>query len=369
MTDGAQPGVARLGTRPSLDGVRALAVLLVAGVHTRPKLLPGGSIGVDVFFVLSGFLITTLLLEELDTNGRIHFGRFYARRALRLLPALAGLLAVVLAWALFVASPSTRHDALREVVAAASYTRNMPWWDGVPGTLLGHTWSLALEEQFYLVWPVLLAVLVRPRRPATALSAVFVVAWVAVGALRLAEVAGPGLFWVQRPEALVLGAAVALFRRRHAASWEGHRIAPSATAGVVVGAVGLVALALWDGADRMFGIGFSLAAVAAVLLVLGLVLLEERGAARLFTARPVVAFGRMSYGFYLWHMPVLRWVDDRLVGRSAMVRLPIGLGLALVATVLSYRFLERPALRWKDRFRPPLRVSAGDGSPRSAVLG
>lgn len=369
MTAGDEWGVARLGTRPSLDGVRALAVLLVAGVHARPKLLPGGSIGVDVFFVLSGFLITTLLLEELDTNGRIHFGRFYARRALRLLPALAGLLVAVVVWAVVVASPGTRHDALREVVAAASYTRNMPWWDGVPGTLLGHTWSLALEEQFYLVWPVLLALLVRPRRSARGLTVLFVLLWVVVGALRLAEVAGPGLFWVQRPEALLLGAAVALTRRRHATAWVAPRARSMATAGVVAGALGLVGLALWDDADRMFGVGFSLAAVAAVLLVLGLVVLEERGVGGWFARRPVVLFGRMSYGFYLWHMPVLRWVDDRLVGRSAMVRLPLGLGLALLATAVSYRVLEQPALRWKDRFRPPQGVTPEDRSPRSAVPG
>lgn len=369
MTAGHDVGIARLGQRPSLDGVRALAVLLVAGVHTRPKLLPGGSVGVDVFFVLSGFLITTLLVEELDGNGRIHFGRFYARRALRLLPALAGLLAVVLAWALFVASPSTRHDALREVVAAASYTRNMPWWDAVPGTLLGHTWSLALEEQFYLLWPLLLVAVVRSGRPARATTALFLACWVVVGVLRLSEVAGPGLLWVQRPEALVLGAAVALLRRDQGAAWTGSRARSLATAGVVVGAAGLVALGLWDGADRMFGVGFSLAAVASVALLLGLVVLHEQGVARVFARRPLVQFGRMSYGFYLWHMPVLRWVDDRLVGRAAVLRVAIGLGLAFAATVVSYRVLEQPALRLKARFRAPQPVKSGGPASPSAVPG
>ena len=109
-----------LGYRRSLDGTRALAVLLVAGVHTHPRLVPGGSIGVDVFFVLSGFLITTLLVEELDTQGRISIGSFYARRALRLLPALFGLLFVVTAWALLVAAPDTRRRALREFALRTS---------------------------------------------------------------------------------------------------------------------------------------------------------------------------------------------------------------------------------------------------------
>ena len=169
-----------LGYQPALDGMRALAVVLVAGVHTHPRLVPGGSIGVDAFFVLSGFLITTLLVEELDTRGHISSGRFYARRALRLLPALAGLLFVVTGWAVFVAAPNTRHNALLEVAAAASYTRNFTWWSHVPGTLLGHTWSLAVEEQFYLVWPVLLGLSLRPRRSGMRLATAFVGLFVAV---------------------------------------------------------------------------------------------------------------------------------------------------------------------------------------------
>ena len=214
--------VARLGYRPSLDGVRAMAVLMVVGVHTHPRLVPAGSIGVDIFFVLSGFLITTLLVEELDGRGRIAVGRFYARRALRLLPALFGLLAVVTAWALLVASPDTRHNALSEVAAAASYTRNLTWWANVPGTLLGHTWSLALEEQFYLIWPVILVICLRPRRSSTALTAIFVAGFVVVSALRMSHVVGPAALLIGRPDALLLGAAVALLRRDHPQQWVGQ---------------------------------------------------------------------------------------------------------------------------------------------------
>jgi peptidoglycan/LPS O-acetylase OafA/YrhL len=342
-----------LGYRRGLDGMRALAVLLVAGVHTHPRIVPGGSIGVDVFFVLSGFLITSLLLEELDTHDRIFFGRFYARRALRLLPALFGLLAVVMIWATFVASPDTRHKAYMEVLAALSYTRNFTFWSHVPGPLLGHTWSLALEEQFYLVWPLLLWLCVRPRQNARRLVMVFGVIFVVFGLLRAAHFQGPSLLLVQRPEALLLGSGLALVRREHGHAWTGGRVESLARAAVVAGAVGLVALGAWNGADDMFSVGYTIAALLSVALIFGLVVLDGAGPSRWFTGRWTVQFGRMSYGFYLWHLPVLRWVDDRLVGRSALVRIPIGLSVALLATVASYRLIELPALRLKARLRAP----------------
>jgi peptidoglycan/LPS O-acetylase OafA/YrhL len=348
---------APLGQRRGLDGMRALAVLLVAGVHARPKLVPGGSIGVDVFFVLSGFLITTLLVEELDRNGSMAVGRFYARRALRLLPALLGLIVVVLVWATFVASASTRHNAYMEVLAALSYTRNISWWSHVPGTLLGHTWSLALEEQFYLVWPLVVLLCVRPRRRATALIWVFLAVFVVFGALRVTHHQGPSLILVQRPEALLLGGALALQRREGGGVWH-PRWTSLATPAVVVGGAGLVLLGAWNGADTMYSIGYSIAAVLAALLIVGLVSLDGVGASRWASHPWVVRFGQMSYGFYLWHMPVLRWVDDRLVGRSALVRLPVGFGIAFAATWASYRWLEQPALRWKERFAAPSRAES-----------
>jgi peptidoglycan/LPS O-acetylase OafA/YrhL len=343
-----------LGYRRGLDGVRALAVLTVAGVHTHPRLVPGGSIGVDTFFVLSGFLITTLLLEELDRRDRIAFARFYARRALRLLPALFGLLAFVLLWALLVASPHTRHDALMEVLAAASYTRNLTVWSHVPGVLLGHTWSLAVEEQFYLVWPVLVALLVRPRRSARWLVGVFALCFVLFGALRVAHHPGVGLLFIMRPEALLLGAAVAVVRRDRGGAWTGERARRVAGCAIAAGGAGLVALAMWDGADSFFSVGYSLAAICAALLILGLVVRGDGGAATPFTRPRVVALGKVSYGFYLWHMPVLRWTDDRLVGRPALLRVPVGLAVALLATVVSYRLLERPAMRLKARVQSPV---------------
>ena len=339
--------------RPALDGVRAVAVVGVIGVHTHPRLTPGGAVGVDVFFVLSGFLITTLLVQELDRVGTIAVGRFYVRRALRLLPALAVVLVAVTAWAVVVASPSTRHGALREVAAAATYTRNWTGpWATTPGPLLGHTWSLALEEQFYLVWPVILLLALRPRRGRSTdriVMTVFVACFVAAVVLRAAGVQGWSVLLVQRPDALLLGATAALARRRWGASWAAPRSRRHGALAVAVATVALVVLMIVPVSSRPGGPGVSLAAVAALILVVGVVAQPDSSPARAYASRPMVAIGRISYGLYLWQQPVLRWVDDRLVGRNALMRLPIGISGALACAALSYRFVERPALRWKER--------------------
>jgi peptidoglycan/LPS O-acetylase OafA/YrhL len=336
-----------LGYRPGLDGLRALAVLLVAGVHTHPRLIPSGALGVDVFFVLSGFLITVLLVAELDENGRIAIGHFYARRALRLLPALFGLLVVVTAWAALIASPDTRHRALQEVLAAASYTRNLTWWAHVPGPLLGHTWSLALEEQFYLVWPVVLVVCVRAGRSTRNLSVVFLAAFVTLTVLRVSGFAGPGALFIGRPEALLLGATLALIRRDHPDHWIESSVARVA---VVAGMVTLIGLAVTDGADDLRAVGYTLAALASAATIWGVMVVGERGVGRALAWQPAVALGRVSYGFYLWHLPVLRWTDDH-IHTTAYLRIPLALTAALLATALSYRVIERPALRLKAKLR------------------
>ena len=350
-----------LGYRPSLDGLRALAVLLVVGVHTRPRLVPSGSFGVDVFFVLSGFLITTLLAEELDRSGRVSIGRFYVRRALRLLPALGALLLTVTLWALLVASPQTRHDALREVVAAGSYTRNLTLWAHVPGPMLGHTWSLAQEEQFYLLWPAVIVLCLRPRRNAHTTTAVLLAVFVIVTVLHTEHVRGPGSILIGRPEALLLGAAMALVRRDHPSAWltvAGSRRSHVATAATVCGLGVLLVISMIRSVGEIDSPAFTLAALAAAALIFGLVSLDGRGPARLFTWRPAVAVGVVSYGLYLWHMPALRWTDDHLAGRPAVVRIGVGLALGVVATLLSYRLIERPALRLKQRLAPSTSGSA-----------
>ena len=142
---------------PALDGLRGLAVLLVVLFHAAAPPFQGGFVGVDMFFVLSGYLITNLLLQEYQQQGRIDFGRFYLRRFLRLMPALlfmTATFALVASWQL---EGEPLRQALGEIPWAVSYLAN--WaraWDLIPMFYLVHTWSLAIEEQFYLLWPVVL---------------------------------------------------------------------------------------------------------------------------------------------------------------------------------------------------------------------
>jgi peptidoglycan/LPS O-acetylase OafA/YrhL len=138
-----------------------------------------------------------------------------------------------------------------------------------------------------------------------------------------------------------------------------RRAAPA----VVAGTAGVLAIAAWDGGDDPFGIGFTFAALAAAALIWGLVILDEQGLCRVFAWRPAVAFGRVSYGFYLWHLPILRWTDDRLGGSPGVVRIGLGLVLALAATLVSYRLIEQPALRLKSRFAASATTPEGTHLP------
>src|SRR5215207_9179567 len=181
--DGRSPAVSRLGYRPELDGIRGVAILLVILVHLRdwPR---GGFLGVDVFFTLSGFLITTLLLEEWQARGTISLRHFYARRALRLFPAVVVLLVAYCAFALAAGGPylATR---LAGVAYGATYTANWPQALGLgfPEQEIGFLWTLAIEEQYYLLWPGLLLLGLQgarlaPRRLLVAIACLVLAVWV-----------------------------------------------------------------------------------------------------------------------------------------------------------------------------------------------
>src|SRR5215472_14479131 len=219
-----------------LDGIRALAVLAVLATHAGIPFLPGGFVGVDVFFVLSGFLITSLLFDQLSVKGRIDLGGFWTRRARRLLPAaLVMIVAVVAARPLFI--PDSVGALRWDAIATALWSGNWRWAlqgtnyfaQGVTPSPLQHTWSLAVEEQFYLVWPLLLvAARVARRRRLLALS----LAGVVVSALAtyvLARVASPGRVYFgtdTRAQELLVGAALAALL---APTWRWLTAAPSGT--------------------------------------------------------------------------------------------------------------------------------------------
>ncbi|GAA1802715.1 SGNH hydrolase domain-containing protein [Luedemannella flava] len=343
------------GFRPDIEGLRAVAVLLVVLHHAGVPMLDGGYVGVDVFFVISGYLITTLLSQELHGTGRIRLSRFYARRATRLLPA-AVLVIVVTVAASWLLMPTTRLRGLAgDAITSALYTVNyrtaaagIDYFQSTsPPSPLQHFWSLAVEEQFYLVWPVLLLLCARRRR-----AVFWVLAAVAVGSLALSvwqtDRAAPWAYFGAHTRAweLAAGALLALtaLRLPAVASWVG------------LGAI-LTAAVTFDAGTAFPGYAAALPVAGAALIIAAG---PGRGAARLLDARPCQVIGRLSYGWYLWHWPVLLIVPVAL-------RLPgsVALGLALSVLALglaavTHRLVENPV-----RFRPSLRARPG----RALVVG
>ena len=348
----------RLGYRPALDGLRGLAILAVVGHHVGalllptswgPDLLPAGFLGVDVFFALSGFLITTLLLERRAEPGRVR--RFYVRRALRLLPAVGVLLGVATAVALATGASPTR--TANTVLVVATYTTNWAALEGVKVLpQLTHLWSLALEEQFYLLWPAVLWALLALGARRRVLVAV------ALG-LALASATWRAFLWEHRDlgprlyfrsdaraDVLLLGAALALVPLERLGALPRRVRLGAALAGLVVLAVSVQTLDV--GSAWLYLGGFTAVGVASGALVV-LALRADTGPARALAARPLVAVGLVSYALYLWHFPIFVLVRDHLGGVPWPGRVVVGVGGAALASWASRRWVELPALALKER--------------------
>lgn len=377
MSSSAPPLVLR-DRLPGLDGLRALAIVLVLGYHLFPGLIPGGFVGVDVFFVVSGYLITALLLHEHRRTGRIALRNFWSRRARRLLPALAlvvmssatvaaligGDVLVGIGWQLLGAATFTSNWVA--IGAGASYL------DQTSPELFRHLWSLAVEEQFYLLWPLLLlALLALPLRRRMLVAAVSALA--VASAVTMAIAAGdPAADGGQAASAaylstlthgfgLLVGAAVALWREplTQPAALFGRASTP-----IAAGALGVIVLVAAstsiDGALAYQG-GMALAVIATAVAILAFERRDAR-ASRWAEAATVRWIGEHSYSLYLWHWPL--WImalalapDVDRTGEDAW-----SIGLAVLAisvalAALTYRLLELPARR-RETLAPLRRGSA-----------
>jgi peptidoglycan/LPS O-acetylase OafA/YrhL len=348
-----------MGRWPALDGVRGLAIILVMIEHTHLTRFHGGGYGVDVFFVLSGFLISGLLLAEFQRSGGIAIRRFYYRRALRLLPALV--LLVVATTAL--ASRNPHGDMGRATLAMAPrtllYVANIGRTDLGNPSLLAHTWSLSIEEQFYLVWPLALLLLLRTRRSRTALVGVVAALVTLTAGIRSATYlvgpndAGHDGHWYFRTDtrldALLLGCTIALLLTSRLAS--SRRFADLPVGAIAaVSLLALLAMVPLVNQTRLQYMGeLSVVRLASAGLILAFVvgrrppsLLE-----RMFSLRWLRFTGVLSYSLYLWHFPVFALAQRRLGWslQSLAVELPVTLLLAYG----SYRLVERPFLRARER--------------------
>jgi peptidoglycan/LPS O-acetylase OafA/YrhL len=331
---------------PGLDGLRAVAVLAVVASHCWPQALVGGWVGVDIFFVLSGFLITSILLAEHKRSGRIGFRRFYLRRALRLLPALAVTLVVGILIANLV-YPRSAGDTIQEAVAAALYVTNwLVAFGDVHSGLLIHTWTLSIEEQFYWTWPIALAVLLRVGgRRAALWATVAVIAIVVIH--RLTGVAGAYFRTDTRADSLLIGCAVSiaaslgLFQRL---SLGGIRVA------ALLGALGLGAVLAFvqQASPLMEGVGYTLVGAASATVVVAIAIRPLRPVTATLGCRPLIWIGQRSYGVYLYHPLCLALVAPRL-GTAGPATLLATIAFTLATAAVSYRYVETPFLRLKDR--------------------
>ncbi|WP_344654396.1 acyltransferase family protein [Cryptosporangium japonicum] len=334
--------------QPGLDGIRALAVLAVLVYHLGAGWLPGGFLGVDVFFALSGFLITTLVLTRAGADGRVDLVGFLTRRARRLLPAALVMVAVVAVVGAVTMTPDRlgplRLDGVWTVLQAANWrfvVSGQSYVDAfAPPSPLRHAWSLAVEEQFYLVWPVVLAVFVRRRR--ALLGVALVVACASAVWMGFSYAPDPSRAYYgtdTRVHALLVGAGLAIVLLGPGRNRWVRLLGRLALPALIVLAV---AFALVSDSSPVYyrGAGFGLALVATVLV--GAVAVAPDGfVGRLLRAAPLPWLGRRSYSLYLWHWPVFCWLEPR----SGAVGVAAKLALTAVLALASYHLVELPLRR------------------------
>jgi peptidoglycan/LPS O-acetylase OafA/YrhL len=366
---------ARLSHRAGLDGLRGLAVIAVLLYHGGVSWANGGFVGVEVFFVLSGFLITSLLVVEWRKSSTIALGAFWARRARRLLPALFCMVAVIgIYYAIegpTKAIPGLKQDGIatllyvsnwHQIAAGASY-----FAASGPVSPFEHTWSLAIEEQFYIFWPVLVLGALRltarltsagrlsQRRSLHTLLAISVTGAVA-SAVEVALLfdGGRGLNRVYygtdtQASSLLIGASLAIglniYLRRPARSR--RPAAPPGRGLCGVAAVGLLAvLVMMDFANGssawLYPLGLVGLDLAVVVVIAAVVLQPASFVGRILSLRPLCAIGLISYGLYLWHFPLYQWLDTSSTGVSGTTLLLLRLTVTMAVSVCSFVLIEQP---------------------------
>jgi peptidoglycan/LPS O-acetylase OafA/YrhL len=371
-------GEARIEYQPALDGVRALAVIAVLLFHAATPGFSGGYLGVSVFFTLSGFLITSLLLEEHRAHGRIDLAAFYGRRIRRLLPASVFTIAVIAVLSattdLFDAVVALRDHVLGAVLQVAnwvflagegSYQNLLAETSGTPSPL-EHFWSLSVEEQFYWVWPVVMGLLLSrlPTRRSRLVSVGAMTAAGVVAAPLIAAVWGAdAAYWATpaRLSEILFGALLAVWLAGRSVPVWSAILAPLALAA-------LAACVVWFPASGGPAYSGALPAIGALSGVLLLGLQVDGPLRRALSTPPLVWIGKISYGIYLFHWPVYVVLDADRVGFGGAGLTVLRLAATLVVSVISFELIEQPIRRNRRiGFRPTL-AGAGLATAAAAAL-
>lgn len=345
----------------SLDGIRGIALCMVLLIHGHASFMSGGFFAVDVFFVLSGFLITYLLLREYLKTGSISLVNFWIRRGLRLFPALAAVVVFVLVFSRLRFNDATFAQVVTDVIDTVTYRINwrMATEGQPPLGMLSHGWSLAVEMQFYIIWPILVVLLLAaakrwagPKGPEYAVGVITVVSLIlsVTGmAVRTGE-AMAGFDWWRtyygtdaRVDALLMGCALAgLFTLDKLNRWPRW--------GGILGGVGIIALVGYgDLGDHWVPLwGSSVVTICAALLIIDCI---RRGPTTgALSWAPLVFLGQVSYGAYLWHWPIYAAINESWLAWPSPIVLAIRIAVTLLIATASYYVLELPALRLKGRF-------------------
>ena len=381
MTAGSKQGHGS-GFRPDIEGMRAIAIVSVLLAHAGVAIFAGGYVGVDVFFVISGYLITRLLLGEFGRDNTISIRRFYARRAKRLLPQSAMLLVFVCVLSLIIFSPVRAIETSGDVISAAFYVANWHFAQqsvnyfaqgNEPSPVL-HLWSLAIEEQFYVVWPtVMLLVTWFARRRGAPIKGPL---WVALGLIFAASLVYGVILTNEQPAfayfstfgrawELALGGILALLGS--------VRIPRRAAAGIGWAGLGLILYAIFafDAETQFPGTAALIPTLGAAALILAgaSVYAEARGApSGVIGVRPIRYIGRISYAWYLWHWPFLIFAAAIWGALSPLAGIAVVLASA-VPTILTHHLVEDPARRSRTLARLPNRALAlGAGCMAVAVI-
>ncbi len=332
---------------PSLDGLRAISIGLVLIGHlsgTRyfpfPKSVGDffsvAEVGVIIFFVISGYLITTLLLQEVAATGRIHLLKFYFRRTLRIFPPYYTLLFVLILLRLSGVIVLSKADIFHALTYTSNYFTRASWY-------VGHTWSLAVEEQFYLLWPA--ALLWLSKRRAGVCAAALLVLCPILRTLAIAHIwhSPESTAFEIVADSLASGCLLALLREwLHKQRWYGQLL--GARVFFVLPLLIVAMSALHRSTKIYHSVGLSFINIGAVLCVDWCITWPDGKVGRWLNARWIVFLGRLSYSLYLWQQVFLN-----RTATTMMTAFPLNLGLTLLAAMMSYYLIEKPSLQWRQR--------------------